>query len=651
MSPAAESPSSQAIHGDDAPVLVLRCATPHVLGEAVRDLCWARQGRELRLLLPCGPYAFPYAAAHELARQLAQGARNPPDHADAAVLGRDALAAMLGRLLREPAVLAVPRLDLLDAESAALFSDLLRTSRVLAGAGGTPPVRLVGGVPAGEPSKALRTLLDQWASLPLELDPVAPQPLPELPAAARLLVTLLQQAPHPLEPAVLADMAGLPRAELDQWLVRLQAEGLVSVAGRVGLGCGADRYEAGEVDKGNARRLLAEKGGITLPAARLALLQCTDAHLAWELARLEHARSEPAVALAHYRLARLAGGGIAAEADVRYAVALAESGFLEAAAAHYEELKGRNLDAAGFYELGLLAFHLCRAGLLPFDMADGALRRGERACRDNLADRALDLRARRAHLMCRRGESSRALTLLRRASREELLAAPPAPRREYLTAMACACWDTGAWKLAARHLDEARALCTGPRELLQVEDAACSYARADTAQRRLATRGVLLAAVALLEPSYLERHAPDGLVSSSEMQTALLGSARALYGDAATPPAGDLPAAWRWLHARGATLLAVLDKGFLRFEPAGVAAAPGLRDWLHAELARLRDHPWAAAVGLQPVPGAGLYDGEFVLLLQRFCGFSPALALLRRDRMSNLDALLAELRLLCEAGE
>lgn len=124
-------------------MVVLRSRQAFALG-ALRECC-ARHA----LVLPAGPYTFPFAAALELAR-LFHG-NDERVNPDAAGLTRAAMAQSLRAIAFQADVqLVAPRLDWLDASSLDLIADLLQFAD-LAGS----RLRLLAGLPAFAPEPKL----------------------------------------------------------------------------------------------------------------------------------------------------------------------------------------------------------------------------------------------------------------------------------------------------------------------------------------------------------------------------------------------------------------------------------------------------------------------------------------------------------------
>ena len=572
----AASPSAQR-----ARIVVLRSRQAFALG-ALAERCDKRA-----LVLPAGPYAFPFAAALELARLFHGHAQ--PVNPDAAGLSRHSLAQALRALALSDTQLVAPRLDGLDASSLDLLCDLLAFAE-LAGSG----LRLLAGMPAWQPAAKLARLLSAAQCADEEFDALKPRALNSHDSA---LLGALRAAPMPLEPEKLMRACGLPAREFQAALRKLCAAGYAHAGPRVGLGAASEVLP--KTDLTRWREAVLET--CDLPEARLSVL-CElglGGAEANELARRALLAHEPALALAHFakapsRLRDMLG----------HARALAECGHTESALAILKSEGGPPLERAR------VAFVLALRGALAPAQAQRELRAAERG--DRFGPREVEAATLRASLLMHSGKPAAALKLLRRFTAAQAQTALPDIRALYLLLLAQAWRHAGRDDKARILFAQAQQLAPSPAMALSVELQAflCGYAGpARLAQAAVRAFDVEAARLALKKSPAARKALRHALGESGKQAQA-----------APAAPRDALELCMR----HGATLAAMLIDGELRVLPAHAQANAGLCAWLEAQLARAGRSP---GVLLPLVMPQSEFRADSVLLLPALGACGPLMAL------------------------
>lgn len=525
-----------------ARVVVLRTRRPECLGvlreRALNDA----------LVLPAGNYGFSYAAALELARLLHHNEQ--PPNLDARGLSRAALADSLRALALERRAIVVPRLDWLDAPSAALFHDLLRMAAVAQSG-----LHLIGGLPAAAAPPGLEGLLNDAQFADETFDPLRARALT---APERALLAALRAAPMPLEPNTLMRISGLRARDFDAALRKLAACGYADIGPRIGKGAASEILPPVEL----ARFHEAALEECALPDARVALLHALGlaGREAAQLAADALRQGEAELALARLRFVPAQQRDAAA-----YALALARCGRLEPALALFDTLRAPDLPRAR------LAFELCRQGALNLAAAQACLRAVERAQRGQAGE--LEAATLRAHLLRREGRSRSALKLLRRITASQAEAAPADIRARYLLELSRAWQAAGKPRKAAAVRACAQGLSVAPA--LELEIALESVELGASHKARVAA-----AAARTLDADAAAR-AVKGCAPAQRALMQALG-VRAAMPEPAAPQSFE---EWFALFSRhGATLLATLEDDRLRVLPARALARADLCAWLQAQL-------------------------------------------------------------------
>ncbi|MCB9894880.1 MAG: hypothetical protein H6839_10550 [Planctomycetes bacterium] len=564
--------------GDDA------CAVARAVREAVGD----------GIVLPSGPYRYPYAGIVQLLR--AAGLFHDPtgDTATDPVLSREALTDLLRELLPGGGRIGVLDVGALDRASAVLLGAFAETAQ-LAAEGGFAATGVVLGAPSDVPEVLQLPKADIRDTSPLGLPPATPS------ANARRVLALVAGAPHPVHEDSLATVTGLSRTALQSALRELAAADYVEIGVRVGLG-------PARLDLEPESRPWLETIETRLPAARLAVNP--EPALAWHLAREAWSRSEPQVAIHCFSLA---GGAEPAPADeVLFARALAATGNAAAACELLDKLEdnpGVTLQAA------LLAADLAACGVLSLQRAEKLLRRAERS------DDAVAARAARSSLLLKQGKPDAAFNLLRRTTKPELELCPPDARLEHELAVIAAA--SGG---ADKHRKPAETLCVTRAQRRRLALAAVQH---DPSGEDLAVR---LAAEDLDAPALRDVQEKSRIAALAGIMQPRAVATRA---PAATP--GEL---FQRLREHGATVLAALVGDSLEIYPPGAQTRPGLASQLDEKLRRLRAHPHAVSFARDEFAGLGPFRGGAALALTEFGNAGPLIVVFRGDTLPAIEHLL-----------
>ncbi len=576
-----------------ARVVVLRSRQAFALG-ALRERC-ARHA----LVLPAGPYTFPFAAALELAR-LFHG-NDERVNPDAAGLTRAAMAQSLRAIALADVQLVAPRLDWLDASSLDLIADLLQFAD-LAGS----RLRLLAGLPAFAPEPKLARVLALSQCADEEFD------LPKscvLNTNDRSLLAALRAAPMPLAPEKLMQVSGLHARAFNAALRKLGAAGLADAGPRIGLGAASEL--APDLDLTRWREAALEV--CDLPDARLSLSAALGlaGREAAPLARLALSDHEYELALARFALAPAS-----VREPMQHALALAGCGHTQAACAILEAEQGLALERAR------VAAVLCTRGAMASAQAERELRAAERAERGSAGE--VEVVALRAALLSAGGKHAAALKLLRRIPAGQVQAAPHAVRAAFLIEFAQGWRGAGREEKCRALLAQAQKLNLTPASAMSVELRAyesglCSPARlAQAAARALDFKAARLAlgksraAISALRHALGEQSAKARVIS----------------------PQGPLDALELCMR-HGASLAATLIESELRVLPAHAQAQAGLCAWLEAQLARAANSPGMLLPLSAP---ASEFKGDALLLLPALGEWGPVLAIFARP--ANGAALL-----------
>jgi hypothetical protein len=549
------------------------------------------------IVLPAGPYRYPYAAVVHLLR-LAGLFQDPAgDTATDPVLTREALTDSLRLLLPRGVHIGVVGADCLDRASASMLGAFAETARLAARHGLRPSGLVLGAV--GE-------LPPQLQSEQAELLTVAglPDPLPRLSPEALLLLALLKGAPHPVQESALLQAGGLPGPALRGALRELASAELAEPSFRVALGPAAARLEL----EPRAQAWL-DTPEVWLPHARLAAGH--DPALALHLGNQALQHDDPVVAAHCFALA----GSGAVHDRVAHGLALARGGSPDAARALFDELRGAEPASAEVLQLGILAALLSEQGRLPQPEADALLRKAERA------GAPAGARAWRARLLAQGGANAAARNLLRRTRRAELEQQPPEIRLEHALAEAACLRGLGDPRGAANRLAQAAALCATRADMRRVAKAA-----SDPRELSLAAEDLDAAVLAAADPA--------------EARLAL----EALFAATApvAHPADELGALFERLRAHGATLLAALVGEVLELHPPGAHAQPGLAARLEARLRMLRAFPQAVTVDRDELANLGSFSGHSALVLHSHGSAGPLIAVFKGGNLPPLQSLLGE---------
>lgn len=582
-----------------ARVLVLRTGQPAALGVLKER---APKGS---LLLPSGPYGFPFAACLELARQF--HAHEIGVNPDADGLSRAALAQSLRPIALEDRKIIVPRFDWLDESSIALLSDLLQMASLA-----KSRLQLIGGIPVCAPSPALSMLLRDAHVADEAFDGTRPRALN---VNERALLAALRAAPLPLSPQAAMHVSGLRARDFDAALRSLAAAGYADVGTRIGLGTASELVPAGEL----ARFREAALEVCDLPDARISLLHALGVQSAEAgvLAKKALEGGEPELALA-----RFAFVPAAMREPLTYGRALAQSGKHEAALALFDAEHGPALDRAR------LAFDLCRAGALGQRDAERALRALERLERGRAGE--VEAVAARAALLLSAGRAGSALKLLSRLTIAQVQAAPPKVRVSYFLNLSAAWHEKNRPDKVRSFMAQAGKIAVSPQLELAVDRAAFTWGCAS------ATRLAQAAGHALDVEA-----ARVALQASPQARRSLLHALGERPLRAASSMPTGLDGAFALFQRHGATLVAALQDGELRVFPKHAKARPGLCAWLEAQLARLSNS--AAALVPLDVPREG-FKADCVLVMPALGALGPILAFFAKPADPQPLLLLASAR-------
>lgn len=553
------------IRGGDA------CAVARAVRETVED----------GIVLPAGPYRYPYAAVSALLRIAGSFVDPPGETTTDPVLSREPLVDGLRKLLARGNVISVTLADKLDAASAELLGRYAATAH-LAVEHGLQPGGLVLGT-LGELPSAFR--FDS-----ADIRDVEPQnaPKPKLSDDARHVLRLVAGAPHPVRQNILRAASGLAAAYLQTALVELAAGDLIEVGERIGLGPAAESGEACPEWQGTPE--------VFLPAAALSI--SGDPRLARQLghAALQRGEFNTGVYCFGFTKSERVSDAIA------YGRALAGTGKVEPAKAIFDELAKQDLPEVESTALGALGVLLAERGALKPQGADRVLKRF-----NNVTSRGWRIR-----LKVWQGQYDSARNLVRRTTREELEYAQPAVRLEHQLAIIAALRHSGQEAKVEKKLREAEELCTTRAE-----------------RRRLGVDTARLAALDLDAPFLRD-------CGGAEVLKELLATSPGPEIRAHTPKE-----MFANLRVHGATLLAALEGESLVVVPPGALARPGLAAHVGSKLRRMREYPEAFSFGSDEFESLGPFAGRSTLALQRSGG--PMFVLFRRGHVPDVAQLIKDM--------
>jgi hypothetical protein len=623
-----------ALAGDTAsnPIVVLRCADEATLGTAVSDCVWSlSNGRMRELIIPAGPYRYGYAAARTIAQSIPECRWRDPEEG----LSRTVMSSALRTLLRMRLIIGIPRLDKLDAESVQLLASLMRFGDLCRRLDFAPGLRLVVGITTAAPTAGMKPLLEVSGESCSDVKGQDASKAPAIPAKLRPLLSVLAAAPHPLTLADLARCAGKAESVVEKDLERWTEYSVVEGHERIGQGSAFSLFEHGEAEVGLGRRLLLERGDLRLPEARLVVSR--DMELSTQLCNRALDRGEPAVALKHLQLGGSVTKGDNPGRELKYALALARTGVLEGARAIYFSHVDTAESPDEVLTLAQLAAELHMRGILNRTQADQTLRRGDRDNRDQNLGAAIELRALRAAIMIRNDDLERALTYLRRTSKQDLAKVPTRSRVRYHMAQVLVQATADNRRYVERTLRRSLALAKGSQLVREVADTGVQVLPGDEQYERL----LMEASAANLDYDKVQRVLGNRLpIWLHELFDSLFPLEP---GAEDAPPAGGALDLFRWLKSHGATLLALWGNDELKIFPAAAANDPGLKSWIETNIQRLRQYPGVCALPCHPIPNAGVFAGDLVLVARRWEQYGPLLVVLRRDQLGNLHHLYAAL--------
>lgn len=586
-----------------AGVHVLRSGTESALTQAVRDALWVlSRGRRREVLLPAGPYAYPLAAAHEYLR-LAGTGESVAANAEKMLPGELRRALLL--TIRNDVVLGLPRVDRLDPESLSLFAGLVAVSDLLRQADMPGGMRIVAGMTHAQPGPALLPLLEFAEQHWNEVCTTQHRGTPMLDDTSRSLLAMLASSAQPIPADQLELATGLgPQAKA--LVERLDAIGLLIAGSRVGQGPAFERlsFDVAEIESAQS----------ALTASRIQTQASTGGEGLRETALQMLQLREYPLAARYLRLSWQQGAGEGIEDELRYALALAESGMPDGAYPFFEHGMRANLSSQGESVFAQLAFSLFRAGRVQAELAESLLRRSERELRGEDAAATLQLRALRARLLVARGQPARALTLLRRMARSQVQAADAESRLHWQLALGAALHASGSVDAAMAAVRHASVLADDARQRLDVLQLRRQVAVADPARGRELDAGELALAVELLDAPRIQRIGQK-LARSRQLQAALSASMPAPRPEATSEVLPGLApdTTYQWFADRGATLLAVAVGGEVHVLPAKAASKPALVKWLKAQLRQIEQHPGCLIQRAGSLAQHGWLGGETVL--------------------------------------
>ncbi len=601
-----------------AVVHVLRGEAGSALGQAVRDTMWLlARGQRTEHLLPAGPWQRPHAAVLEYLQQC--GSPVTAGIADPTILRAELI-----RTLTHERVLGFALLDRVDTESIELFAGMAALSDALRAAGEAGGLRIVAGVCTSEPAGAMRSLLHMAAGGVDQVLATTPQGLPVMDRVSLDLLARLAVADAPLPREALQgdsqDTTGL--------LQRLEAMGLVLIGQRIGHGTTFSRIDFHDHELAEVKRAMRRPAGLvpdTLGAG-IQLLHQGEYAAAARLLR-PHATA----------------GGISTE--LAYALALCESGHADAPLAVFEHMLRLRLSPRDELTMGRLAAGLHRLGRVAPEVAESRLRRAERAVRDTDNSAALMLRAVRARLLVTRGHAARATTLLRRVSRDAVMAATRDARLQWHLAMGYVAGSSGNWDGGASAAEQAKMLAVSPAERMQVLQLRRQLATWNLPDHKLphAAAAALdedefVAAAQLLDAQAL-RAVTRRVSRGQSLRAALARVFPAPRQGDDLPPGSRPDATFRWFAARGATLLAMFHGDALHVFPPEAAARPELVKWLKASLRRMEASPRVQVHDSIGLAAHGWPGADLLLYAQKLGEHGPLLVAARAD--SDQESLMA----------
>ena len=533
------------------------------------------------IVLPKGPYRYPYSAVIALLRNAGLFHDPTGDTSTDLVISRDALADGLRELLARGTDVGIAIADNLDSASAELIAAFAATAQLAVEQGMKTPGLVCGTM--GELPRPLR--FDNAEVRNVEGEPVL---TPKLSADARQVLGAIAGAPHPVAESSLRQATGVGGAYLQRALVELSSWNLVSVCERIGLG------EAAAMSEPRAEWLGTPE--VRLPLA--ALSTSREVQLARHLGHESLQRGEYESGVYCFGLCESDSPGDL----LAYARVLVGAG--RAAPAHeiFEQLRSEELPQADALSLGILGLRLAETGLIAPEEAERLLKRVK-----STASKVW-----RARLQVYDGRDDSARNLLRRITREQLEKEPPKVRLEYELAMTACLRVAGQYTKAEKRLREAAELCTTRKDLRRIgidDDRLAALDLDDSALRR-SGGGAILKEVLVPQP-----------VSEFSVR-----SPREMFAS---------------LRRHGATLLATLEGDLLVVEPPGALARPGLATQVRGKLRRMREHPQAFSFGSEEFEPLGPFAGRSALAVNRRDG--PVFVLFKPGRIPDVSHLLEQM--------
>jgi hypothetical protein len=390
------------------------------------------------LILPPGPYRYPYAAVIQLLRETSLFQDPAADTADDVMPTREALAGLLWRVLRRDVRVGVPCADMLDPASAKFLADFAAISR-MAVAHGHRTAGLVLGT-----CGALPTCL-RIEGADIRDVPGASAPAPVLSRAGERVLSVMRGAPHPVAESSLIIAADIGARATQAAMRELASADLLDVGNRVALGPSAVLVEA-------AVTPWLDTPEVRLPPARLSIEP--EEEQASRIAHQAAASGEHDLAL--WCLTRARRTSVTCE--LMLARAAAHCGRPELAHAIAVELTTKDLTPLQIFELGVVHALLVPLGLADAKAAESCLRA---AGRRGFAARALPWRV---GLLLHGGRAKAAFNLLRRMTRAQLACESSATvlEHEFATTRCLQCLGDASG--AARRLRRIAPLCLTPAQ-------------------------------------------------------------------------------------------------------------------------------------------------------------------------------------------
>lgn len=624
---------------DTSKVLVFRSAFTRQLQKFVQEAAWAKTASGvISYVLPAGPYRYPYAAALTLVGMVQSVQPGRTQFANDHALSREALVSALRPLVCQKVIVGIPRLDQLDHESALLFADLLRVSKLCENLEIESGLTVVAGVSEEYPNNAARALLQLSFVQLIDCGSVSPAELPELKHDDRRMLAFLLAAPSPMPLSRLADLMVLDGTALTGTLRSLQELGLAHLSDVAGAGSGLFEFDGLDSYFTQALGILRDSDYERIPEAQLWLQKGNVAALANKLGQRALKHGENRAAINCFRAASKAVSKRNLELELAYGQALARAGSVEGALGIYQEAIELELSPQEDIELGRLAAQLSESGLARYARADKILRRAERGCRGKQLDSEIEIRVLRCQMMIKNGEPARAITLLRRMVMAQLEKVSSGVALDYFLTLARANWLEGRQKQTEKNLARAHDFAKGRRSALRAFKVTLELTN-DESCRESSIREATSAAAELCLADDLEP-----LVSriGDEWAKPILETA---FGVASPKLAlqDSLPTSkdFRWLAERGAVLMAGINaKDEVEIFPKSARNMAGIGAWLESSVRRLQEFPDVQLINLHAVPVSGTFSGDMLMTAQEYFGLQHVMVVFRKENVMNIRELL-----------